>query len=74
MDEKIRNVIEKYGLGCPDCSNVEFYADQEDDRPVQSQCEFCFTEPKSKFNLGNDSRNKDRQQNYTSLIIDFNKK
>lgn len=45
--------IEKEGLNCSYCPNIGWYADRDKytGEPVQVQCEFCHTEPNSKFNL-----------------------
>ena len=67
---KIANIVDKYGLECPNsinCENKGILAehgcngtvkDCESTCPVPVQCEFCFCEPKSKFNLENDLKKK----------------
>lgn len=70
--QKIAEVVEKYGLDCPNCNNVGYYGKSvsryeyddnglptscyEDIEPVP--CEFCYTEPRSKFNLENELKEK----------------
>ena len=40
------------GLDCPLCDNCGWWLDQNPHtvEPIQVQCEFCYTEPRSKFN------------------------
>ena len=63
---KLADIVNKYGLECPNsnnCGNKGTLAEHgcdgtEEDCartcPVPVQCEFCYCEPKSKFNLEND--------------------
>jgi hypothetical protein len=41
------------GLDCPNCPNQGWYADYDSHTGQEApiQCEFCYTEPYSKFNL-----------------------
>lgn len=62
----LEDFIDKYGLECPNSSNCNnggtlsehgCNGTEEDcllKCPVPVQCEFCYCEPKSKFNLRND--------------------
>jgi len=67
---KIADIVDKYGLECPNssnCGNKGILAEHgcngtEEDCartcPVLVQCEFCYCEPRSKFNLENDLKEK----------------
>jgi hypothetical protein len=62
----VADIVNKYGLECPSSSNCGNHGTlsehgcngTEEDCvstcPVPAQCEFCYCEPKSKFNLEND--------------------
>ena len=50
-----KDIVEKYGSGCPNCNDEGFivvnggsFMEPELER---EQCEFCYYEPKSRFNL-----------------------
>ena len=34
---------------CPNCPNQGWFAEWDGNEPVQVQCEFCYTHPKSRF-------------------------
>lgn len=60
---KLAGIVDRYGLECPNCGNKGTLAGhgcdgtEEDCKrtcPVPVQCEFCYCEDKSKFNLEND--------------------
>ena len=40
---------------CPHCENVGWYAQEDTNtgEPMQIQCEWCYTNPYSKFNFDN---------------------
>ena len=41
-------------LDCPDCPNQGWYPEYDRNGiPAQVQCEFCYTEPRSKFYVEN---------------------
>jgi hypothetical protein len=43
---------EQAPLQCPDCDNVGYYIVQDRfGEPEQVQCQFCYTEPNSIFNM-----------------------
>jgi len=50
--EKVREIVNQ-AENCPNCENVGWYArpDRHIGEPEQIQCEFCYTNPKSKFNV-----------------------
>jgi hypothetical protein len=66
LEQKIKEFADIYGLECPSSSNCcnggtlsehgcnGTEEDCENTCPVPVQCEFCYTEPRSKFNLIND--------------------
>lgn len=70
--QKIADIVDKYGLDCPQCPNTGCYGEsisryEYDDNGLPTscyedveavQCEFCYTEPRSKFNLENELKEK----------------
>jgi hypothetical protein len=40
-----------FGKDCPNCPNRGWFVDGPTDDPEQVQCEFCYCEPLSKFNI-----------------------
>ena len=42
--------VEDGALKCPDCNDVGWYADGTIE-PTQQQCQFCYCEPNSIFNV-----------------------
>ena len=64
IEKLLKEFTDKYGLDCSNCNNVGWYSGTdfthkqedrfEEPQEVQVQCEFCYTEPRSKFNLEND--------------------
>jgi hypothetical protein len=64
LEQKIKEFADIYGLECPNndgnCGTIAEHGcdgtpeDCERTCPVPVQCEFCYTEPRSKFNLIND--------------------
>lgn len=53
LSPKALEIVGKYGLDCPDCNNEGFYWQGQDD-PEMIQCQFCYVEAKSKYNLKQD--------------------
>ena len=62
-------VEENEGEDCPHCNNQGWYAvqDKYTGDPAQEQCEWCHTNPKSKFNMGE----KDLEEIYESTKWDM---
>jgi hypothetical protein len=60
---------ENKGEDCPHCNNQGWYAvqDKYTGEPAQEQCEWCHTNPKSKFNMGE----KDLEEIYESTKWDM---
>ncbi|MFH1526327.1 MAG: hypothetical protein ABIG69_06700 [Bacteroidota bacterium] len=64
LEQKIKEFADIYGLECPNndgnCGTIAEHGcngtpeDCERTCPIPVQCEFCYTEPRSKFNLIND--------------------
>ncbi len=56
IEKKVKELTDKYGLDCPSCPNQGWYSgtDFSHQQEIQVQCEFCYREPKSRFNLMND--------------------
>lgn len=63
----LAEIIKQYGEQCPNCDNDGFTLEHNPNDPhengcsgscpIQVQCEFCYTNPKSKFNLLTDLEN-----------------
>jgi len=49
--KKYKQTLESLAKDCPDCDNVGWYAIGDSTGFEQCQCEFCYTEPLSRFNL-----------------------
>jgi len=70
--EKIADIVEMFGDDCKYCENYGWTAEHDPNDPhengcsvncpIQVQCEFCYTNPKSKFNL---------QQKLNDLVSNF---
>ena len=55
LNNKAIEIINKYGVGCPDCDDEGFYwKNHHNGLPEAVQCQFCYVEPKSKYNLRQD--------------------
>ncbi len=87
MKKKIENIVERFGLECPlsdNCKNDGILSEHDSpcgcyentggSCPVPVQCEFCYTEEKSKMNLRDVINSLLQEDKWTSVEDELPKK